>query len=167
MDRSARLAVAIVALVAAAPPGPEAAFAAIYKSRDAAGHVSYSDEPGPGAVPVALPQLGEISHVTVAVTSGAAQPAAAPCGPLGAELATQEQELTSAEQALRAGEEEPEVYRTTVTGPGGAPHKVIRRAYARYQEKVARLEDEVERHQERISSLRREMAAQGESACER
>ena len=80
------------------------------------------------------------------------------CGSLGAALASEQQALPIARQALLEGEEIPEVYQTTVSGPNGQPHKAIHRAYGRHEGKVAQLEKDVERHEDRIETLTRDLA---------
>lgn len=71
------------------------------------------------------------------------------------ELATERQALEEAKAALAEGEKDPEVFR--VKGKDGKT--VVRRNVARYQEKIAQLQANVDLHQKNVELLEKEIAA--------
>ena len=77
---------------------------------------------------------------------------------LKAEIAKEEQALTDAKQAYKEGEEKPEVWKhtKTVTGPDGKTKQVTEtgRNVAAYEEKMKKLQQEVDAHESRLQKLK-------------
>ena len=149
---------------------PMFAQAEIYKAVDANGHVTYSSTPIKGGKKIVLEPLS-----TMAPPSP--RPAASPEGfpkvdgatqrgrddtrrrILQDELSTEEKLLNEAKQALKAGEENPEVFKMVVgKRPDGSPIIETRRNVAKYDEKIKSLNDQVDLHQKNIEALKTELS---------
>jgi hypothetical protein len=144
------------------------AAAEIYKHVDADGRVTYSNVPMKGASKL---------EIEPPVTSSPPPPKATKTPTpanfprvdkneqkqrddkrrqiLEEELATERQALEEAKAALAEGEKDPEVFR--VKGKDGKT--VVRRNVARYQEKIAQLQGNVDLHQKNVELLEKEIAA--------
>lgn len=150
--------------------------AEMYKYVDEQGRVSYSNVPIKGAKkielapitvvpspkPKAVPSLQDAEREDGAKAAAAAavsKETEARRKGLQDALAKEELLLVEAKQALKEGEEKPEVFRTTVVGKDGKPQVVIRRAAGRYEEKIKNLQDEVTLHEKNIEALKQELQA--------
>lgn len=140
---------------------PLLAQAEIYKAVDADGHVTYSSTPIKGGKKIILEPLSTM------VPPGKARSAASPEGfpkvdgatqkgrddtrrrILQDELGTEEKLLNEARQALKEGEEKPEVYK----GQGGKTYRNV----AKYEEKIKSLNAQVDLHQKNIEALKTEL----------
>lgn len=148
------------------------AHAEIYKHVDENGHVTYSNTPMKGAKPLNL-------EPPVSVTSPDNKPAPAKVSPanfpkvdkveqaerdakrreiLEQELAAEQSALEAAREAYAEGEKNPEVFKTTIVGKDGKPQVVTRRNVAKFQEKMQRLQDQVDLHEQNISLIEKELA---------
>jgi hypothetical protein len=144
--------------------------AEIYKAVDANGHVTYSSTPIKGGKKIVLEPLS-----TMAPPSQ--RPAASPEGfpkvdgatqrgrddtrrrILQDELSTEEKLLNGAKQALKEGEENPEVFKMVVgKRPDGSPITETRRNVAKYDEKIKSLNEQVDLHQKNIEALKTELS---------
>lgn len=148
--------------------------AEMYKYVDEHGRVSYSNVPIKGAkkielapitvVPGPKPKAASDSQAAeradgAKATAAASKEAEARRKELQDAIAKEELLLAEAKQALKDGEETPEVFRTTVVGKDGKPQVVTRRAVARYEEKVKALQDNVKLHEDKLEALKKELAA--------
>lgn len=146
---------------------PLASQAAIYKSVDADGHVTYSSEPMRGSKRIVLESAGETSP---------SQPPASPRSRVSEtphdfprvdsvtqrgrddtrrriledELAAEARLLGEAKKALQEGESNPEVFR-------GKDGKIYRNV-AKYDEKIKGLQEQVELHQKNIEAIQTELS---------
>jgi hypothetical protein len=146
---------------------PAMASAEIYKSIDADGHVTYSNVPAKGAVKLDI-DAGTGAPSQTPKTKSSPAPANFPkVGKveqkqrddkrrqiLEDELATERQALDDAKKALEEGQSNPEVFHTQVNGK-----TVTRRNVAKYQEKVGKLQDDVEQHEKNIELLEKELSS--------
>jgi hypothetical protein len=136
--------------------------AEIYKSVDKDGHVTYSStpikgskklelEPLPTMVPPARPRSAE-SPEGFPKVDGATQKGRDDTRRriLGDELAAEQKLLEEARQNLKAGEENPEVFRTK---DGKTSRNV-----AKYDEKIKKLNEQIELHQKNIEALKTELS---------
>ncbi|HEU4709084.1 MAG TPA: DUF4124 domain-containing protein [Methylophilaceae bacterium] len=142
------------------------AWAEIYKKVDENGHVTYSNVPIKGGVKLDLEP-----PVSTAPASPAAKPRVKTPTPanfprvdketqnrrddkrkqiLTEELESEKQALEDAKKAYAEGESTPEVYRTK--------DGKIRRNVPKYEEKMQRLQAEVEAHEKNIQLLQKELS---------
>lgn len=141
---------------------PMLAQAEIYKSVDKDGHVTYSStpikgskklelEPLPTMAPPARPRSAE-SPEGFPKVDGATQRGRDDTRRkiLEDELAAEQKLLEEARQNLKAGEENPEVFRTK-------DGKTFRNV-ARYDEKIKKLNEQVELHQKNVEALKTELS---------
>lgn len=142
--------------------------AEMYKHVDEKGRVTYSNKPIKGGQKVDLPEIS-----TMPAPKMPAPAADKPAKPdadketrrkeLEAQIAKAEKALADAKQAYKEGEENPEVYRRTKTVPGkdGKPTTVTetRRNVAAYEEKMKRLQENVDLQQQTLDKLKAELAA--------
>ncbi len=147
---------------------PMVAQAAIYKSVDANGHVTYSSAPIKGGKKLDLPPLStmappaktaspegfpKVSEETQKSRDGARRKI------LEDELASEEKLLEEARQNLKEGEEKPEVFKTVIGyTKEGKPIMGTRRDVSKYQEKIKTLTEQVELHQKNIEALKTELS---------
>lgn len=122
----------------------------IYKYVDAQGRVTYSNTPIPGGKKVELEPLNTITLPKPQPLPGTGQEGNSRVQQLKAELAAEEKRLAEAQQALKEGEEKPEVYR----GPGGKTFRNV----AKYDEKIRVLKEQVALHEKNVEVLKRELA---------
>lgn len=143
------------------------AWGEIYKKVDENGHVTYSNVPIKGGVKLDLEP-----PVSSAPAAPSARPRAKAPTPanfprvdketqnrrddkrkqiLMEELTTEKQALEDAKKAYTEGESVPEVYRTK--------DGKIRRNVAKYEEKMQRLQAEVEAHEKNIELLQKELGS--------
>lgn len=156
-----------------------AAHAAIYKTVDADGHVTYSSEPArgskriilepttpaPSSTPVPRQRSESSSPRDFPRVDGATQRGRDDTRRkiLEEELATEEKLLAEAQQNLKEGEEKPEVFKTTIVvgkKPDGSPvtQEVTRRNVAKYDAKIKDLNDQVELHKNNVEALKTELS---------
>lgn len=138
---------------------PLLAQADIYKHIDANGHVTYSNTPIKGGKKIVLEPLP-----TMAPPARTRSPDDFPKVDettqknrdetrrkiLEDELSSEEKLFEEAKQALKEGEEKPEVYR----GKDGKTYRNV----AKYEEKIKDLSDKVEVHQKNIEALKTELS---------
>lgn len=141
---------------------PVLAQAEIYKAVDADGHVTYSSTPIKGGKKIILEPLPTM--VPPAHVDSTASPEGFPRVDgetqrgrddtrrkiLQDELSTEEKLLEEARQNLKAGEENPEVFR----GQDGKTYRNV----AKYKEKIKALNYQVELHQRNIEALNTELS---------
>lgn len=148
-----------------------AAMAEIYKHVDADGNVTYSNVPMKGAT--------KLDIEPSAPSGGAAPKASKTPTPanfprvdkseqkqrddkrrqiLEEELAAEREALEEAKKNLAEGENDPEVFKSTVKGKDGKPVVVTRRNVAKFQEKMERLQENVSLHEKNIELLEKEIA---------
>ena len=142
--------------------------AEMYKYVDDQGRVSYSNVPIKGAkkvelapitvVPAPKPRVVPEPQSAANTTAAANKEAAAHRKELQDAIAKEETLLAEAKQALKDGEENPEVFRTTIVGKDGKPQVVTRRAMGRYEEKVKNLQDNVTLHEKNLEAMKKELA---------
>ena len=142
--------------------------AEMYKQVDEKGRVTYSNVPIKGAKKVDLQPIsvvpGGMSGAKESAPARASKESVEDKGEtsqrkaLEESLANEERLLAQAKQNLKEGEETPEVFKTTIIGKDGKPQVVTRRAVARYEEKIKKLEDEVALHEKNIAALKKELA---------
>lgn len=136
--------------------------AEIYKSVDKDGHVTYSStpikgskklelEPLPTMVPPARPRSAE-SPEGFPKVDGATQKGRDDTRRkiLEDELAAEQKLLEEARQNLKVGEENPEVFKTK-------DGKTFRNV-ARYDEKIKKLNEQIELHQKNVEALKTELS---------
>lgn len=147
--------------------------AEMYKHVDEQGRVSYSNVPSKGAKKIELEPLSVVPSAKPKAVApqdaeraeGAKASAAASKEresrrkELQDAIAKEELALAEAKQALKDGEDNPEVFRTTVVGKDGKPQVVTRRAMGRYEEKVKTLQENVTLREKNIEQLKKELAA--------
>jgi len=146
--------------------------AEMYKYVDEQGRVSYSNVPSKGAKKIELEPLSVVPSVkpkpvsqqdaeraAESKSAAANKEAEARRKDLQDAIAREELLLAEARQALKDGEENPEVFRTTVVGKDGKSQVITRRAMGRYEEKVKNLQDNVTLHEKNIETLKKELAA--------
>jgi hypothetical protein len=74
------------------------------------------------------------------------------------ELATEQAALEQAKKAYAEGESDPETFKTTIVGKDGKTQTVTRRNVAAFEEKMKKLQDDVDLHQKNIEMLQKELA---------
>lgn len=147
--------------------------AEIYKHVDQDGRITYSNAPMKGAKKLYL-------EPPLSLPSGKARMATPDNFPkvdgkaqkerdlgrrkiLEDELAAEEKLLAEARQALKEGEENPEVFKVnrTITDKDGKSSVVTetRRNVAKYEEKVKKLKEQVTLHEKNIGALKKELAS--------
>ena len=137
----------------------------IYKSVDPSGRITYTDLPVKGSVRADLPPASVIETPGVPKMQPGPPPreveraksAAAQKEWLQKQIAEEQRKLDEAKLALEEGKANPEVFQTTVVGPDGKARQVTRRAYARYQEKIERLQADVNAQENNLAVLRNEL----------
>ncbi len=134
----------------------------IYKHVDEQGRVTYSNEPIKGGKKVDLP---EISTVPMPRPSTEKSGPPAPSErdkrlqAVREEISREEKALADSRQALKEGEEKPEVWRRQVgTDKDGKPIFQTGRNVAAYEEKMRALKEEVALHEKRLEALKSELA---------
>lgn len=143
--------------------------AEMYKQVDEQGRVTYSNVPIKGAKKVDLQPLSVVpggmpaskeSAPRESVKEAPARENETPSRRKALEeaLANEENQLAAAKQALKDGQDMPEVFKTTIIGKDGKPQVVTRRAYGRYEEKVKTLQDDVTLHEKNIEAIKKELA---------
>jgi chaperonin cofactor prefoldin len=143
----------------------------MYKYVDEKGRVTYSNKPIKGGHKVDLPELSTMPAPRLPPPA-AAKPEnkdrETRRQALQAQIAEEEQALAEAKQAYQEGSEKPEVWRRTKTviGKDGKPTTVTEtgRNVAAYEEKMKRLQAEVDAHQAKLDQLRANLAALDQAA---
>jgi hypothetical protein len=141
--------------------------AEMYKYVDEQGRVTYSNKPIKGGKKVELPELSTMpapklppaaaKPETAKPESGKSEPATRDDRrkELQAQIAKEEQALAEAKQAYKEGADKPEVWQHKT--PDG---KVVRgRNVPAYEEKMKRLQADVDAHQNALDKLKAELAA--------
>jgi hypothetical protein len=137
------------------------AHADIYKYVDERGHVTYSNKPIKGGQKVDLPDISTLPAPKLPPPS---PPAASPDkgdsrrDELRKQIAEEEKALAAAKQAYQEGSENPEVWRKTIVGKDGKPVTIHGRNVAAYDEKMKKLQDEVDVHEKNLAKLKAELA---------
>jgi hypothetical protein len=152
---------------------PMLAQAEIYKAIDADGHVTYSSAPIKGGKKIVLEPLPTMVPPARSTPSPEGFPRVDGATQKGRddarrkiledELSTEQKLLDEARQALKEGEEKPEVFKQTIVvgkKKDGTPitETVTRRNVAQYEEKIKPLNDQVELHQKNIEALKTELS---------
>jgi chaperonin cofactor prefoldin len=143
--------------------------AEMYKYVDEKGRVTYSNKPIKGGKKVDLPEISTMPAPKLPAPA-AAKPAKSDTAErdtrrkeLEEQIAKAEKALADAKQAYKEGEENPEVFRRTKTVPGkdGKPTTVTetRRNVAAFEEKMKRLQENVDLQQQTLDKLKAELAA--------
>lgn len=73
------------------------------------------------------------------------------------ELASEQKALEQAKKEYSEGEENPETFKTTIPGKNGKPQTVTRRDVAGYEEKMNKLQENVDLHEKNIQMLQKEI----------
>ncbi len=149
------------ALSLATPAGAE-----MYKYVDEQGRVTYSNKPIKGGKKVDLPEISTMPAPKPAAPA-AAKPAKSDTADRRKELEEQiakaEKALADAKQAYKEGEENPEMWRRTktVTGADGKAKQVTQtgRNVAAYEDKMKRLQENVDLQQKTLDKLKADLAA--------
>jgi len=140
--------------------------AEIYKYVDEKGRVTYSNKPSKGAHKVDLPPLSTVPPPKLE----ASKPSKAEPSDkekrrkeLEEQIAAEEKALADAKQAYKEGADKPEVWRRTKTivGKDGKPTTITEtgRNVAAYEEKMKKLQEEVDLHEKNLEKLKAELAA--------
>lgn len=136
---------------------PVLAQAEIYKLVDKDGHVTYSSTPIKGGKKIVLEPLSTMAPPAVSPKDFPKVDAETQKGRdetrrriLEDELSSEELLLEEAKQALKEGEEKPEVYR----GKDGKTYRNV----AKYEEKIKTLTEQVDLHQKNIEALKTELS---------
>lgn len=74
------------------------------------------------------------------------------------ELEAEQKALDQAKKDYAEGESDPEVFKTTITGKDGKPQTVTRRNVVAFEEKMKKLQENVDLHQKNIEMLQKELA---------
>lgn len=74
------------------------------------------------------------------------------------ELANEQKALEQAKKDYAEGEENPETFKTTIAGKNGKPQTVTRRDVAGFEEKMKKLQENVDLHERNIQMLQKEIA---------
>jgi len=74
------------------------------------------------------------------------------------ELAAEQKALEQAKKEYAEGEADPETFKTTITGKDGKPQTVIRRDVVKFEEKMKKLQENVDLHEKNIQMLQKELA---------
>jgi predicted RNase H-like nuclease (RuvC/YqgF family) len=74
------------------------------------------------------------------------------------ELASEQAALEQAKKAYAEGESDPETFKTTIVGKDGKAQTVTHRNVAAYEDKMKKLQDDVDLHQKNIEMLQKELA---------
>jgi len=148
------------------------AYAEIYKHVDPDGRITYSNAPMKGAKRLYLdPPLSPSAKARVATPDNfpKVDSRAQKERDLGRrkiledDLAAEEKLLAEAGQALKEGEENPEVSKVsrTITDKDGKSSVVTetRRNVAKYEEKIKKLKEQVALHEKNIVALKKELAS--------
>ena len=148
------------------------AYAEIYKHVDPDGRITYSNAPMKGAKRLYLdPPLSPSAKARVATPDNfpKVDSRAQKERDLGRrkiledELAAEEKLLAEAGQALKEGEENPEVFKVnrTITDKDGKSSVITetRRNVAKYDEKIKKLKEQVTLHEKNIVALKKELAS--------
>ena len=142
--------------------------AEIYKQVDAEGHITYSNVPMKGSIRLnlgPLPTAGTKANSREARASSSSSPAGFPRvdqstqkqrdnkrqSILTDELANERHALDVAKQSLSEGQENPETFK----GKGGKTYRNV----AKYEEKVQKLQEDVNLHQKNIELLEKELGS--------
>jgi hypothetical protein len=132
------------------------AHADIYKSVDEDGHVTYSSTPLKGGkklnlaplptmVPQAVPaDFPNVDNATQSARDDTRRKI------LEDELGSEEKQLATAQQNLKDGEANPEVFK----GADGRTYRNV----AKYDEKIKQLKDQVDLHQQNVDALKTELS---------
>lgn len=127
----------------------------IYKHVDEKGHVTYSNKPIKGGQKVELPEISTVPAPKITPPPAPARSAQDELEQkrqaLRERIAAAEKALAEAKQAYQEGSEKPEVF---VRRDGSRGRNV-----AAYEEKMKRLQEEVDRRQKALDELRAELAA--------
>lgn len=150
---------------------PMLAQAEIYKAIDEDGHVTYSSTPIKGGKKITLEPLPTMAPPARAGSTASPDGFPKVDGAtqkgrditrrkiLEDELSTEEKLLDEARQNLRAGEDNPEVFKTVVgKRPNGSPIVETGRNVAKYEEKIKALKEQVDSHQKNIEALKAELS---------
>lgn len=143
--------------------------AEMYKQVDEKGRVTYSNKPIKGGQKVDLPEISTMPAPKLP-PAAAAKPGKTEAADredrkkaLEEQIAQEEKALAEAKQAYKEGEEKPEVWHRTKTivGKDGKPATITEsgRNVAAYEEKMKRLQENVDLHQTALEKLRAELAA--------
>lgn len=139
----------------------------IYKQVDEKGHVTYSNKPIKGGKKVDLPelttvQLPKVENAKPAVKGAEESTKTARQDDLRAEIVKEEKALADAKQAYKEGADKPEVWHhtKTVTGADGKTKQVTEsgRNVVAYEEKMKKLQQEVDIHEKRLQQLKTELS---------
>jgi len=74
------------------------------------------------------------------------------------ELAAEQKALEQAKKDYAEGEADPETFKTTIKGKDGKPQTVTRRDVAKFEEKMKKLQENVDLHEKNIQLLQKELA---------
>ena len=150
--------IVILALLSA----PCAAQSEVYKHVDKDGNVTYSSTRQKDAKKLELPPLTVVPPTKVQKESGAVADNAARRKNLEEKIAAEEKLLAQARQALKEGEEDPEISRIsrTIKNKDGTSKVVTEthRNVAEYEEKIKKLKEPVITHEKNIEALKKELA---------
>jgi hypothetical protein len=75
------------------------------------------------------------------------------------ELASELKALEQAKQDYAEGEANPETFHTTIAGKDGKPQSVVRRNVAKFEEKMQKLQANIELHEKNIQLLNKEISS--------
>ncbi len=156
----------LCALACAWSVGTVPAQAEMYKYVDEKGRVTYSNKPIKGGHKVDLPELSTMPAPTLPPPAPAPKESKereARRQALQAQIAEEEKALAEAKQAYQEGSDKPEVWRhtKTVIGKDGKPTTITEtgRNVAAYEEKMKRLQADVDAHQAKLDQLKADLAA--------
>jgi len=74
------------------------------------------------------------------------------------ELEAEQKALDQAKKDYAEGKSDPEVFKTTIAGKDGKPQVVTRRNVVAFEEKMKKLQENVDLHQKNIEMLQKELA---------
>ena len=74
------------------------------------------------------------------------------------ELASEMKALEQAKQDYADGEANPETFHTTIAGKDGKPQSVVRRNVAKFEEKMQKLQANIELHEKNLQLLNKELS---------
>ena len=135
----------------------------VYKYVDKDGNVTYSSTRQKDAKKLELPPLTVVPPTKVQKESGAAADSGARRKNLEEKIAAEEKLLEQARQALKEGEENPEVSQIsrTLKNKDGTSRVVTQthRNVAEYEEKIKNLKEPVAAHEKNIEALKKELSS--------
>ena len=147
------------------------------KYEDADGHIIYANVPIKGAKKLMC--FGSEGSATPSASKGAGNSRASTPSPanfprvdpatqtqrddkrkqiLQEELASEQKALEQARKELAEGEASPETFQTTIIGKDGKPQNVTRRNVTKFEEKIQKLQANIELHEKNIQLLNKELS---------